>query len=222
MVATRLGIAVDGSGNAYIAGFTDSSDFPTTADAFQTTFGGVIDVFVTQLNPTGTGLLHSTYLGGSPSQWGGGYEFVRGIALDTSSNVYIVGVTTSSDFPTTAGAFQMTWNFSSDGFVANIGTPPAPTPAAPTALKATNVAASSFTTNWSSVSGATGYRLDVATNSSFVTYVPGYQNLDVGNTTSRNVTGLTANTFHYYRFRAYNGTGTGPNSNVISAKTKNR
>lgn len=216
------GIAVDGSGNAYIAGFTDSSDFPTTADAFQTTFGGVIDVFVTQLNPTGTGLLYSTYLGGSPSQWGGGYEFVRGIALDTSSNVYIVGVTTSSDFPTTAGAFQTTWNFSSDGFVAKIGTPPAPTPAAPTALKATNVTASSFTANWSSVSGATGYRLDVSTNSSFVTYVPGYQNLDVGNTTSRNVTGLTANTFHYYRVRAYNGTGTGPNSNVISTKTKNR
>ena len=47
------GIAVDSSGNAYVAGFTDSSDFPTTADAFQTTFGGVIDVFVTQLNPTG-------------------------------------------------------------------------------------------------------------------------------------------------------------------------
>ena len=80
--------------------------------------------------------------------------------------------------------------------------------------------ATSFTARWSNVSGATGYRLDVATNSSFVTYVPGYQNLDVGNTTSRNVTGLSANTSHYYRVRAYNGNGSSPNSNVITVKTK--
>jgi hypothetical protein len=50
--------------------------------------------------------------------------------------------------------------------------------------------------------------------------VPGYQNLDVGNTTSRNVTSLNANTFYYYRLRAYNGGGTSSNSNVIKDKTK--
>jgi len=60
----------------------------------------------------------------------------------------------------------------------------------------------------------------VSTSSTFVTYVPGYQNLDVGNTTSRNVTGLTRNTNYYYRVRAYNGNGTSPNSNVIKVKTK--
>src|SRR5438093_4591048 len=98
---------------------------------------------------------------------------------------------------------------------------PAPTPAAPRALKATNVTASSFTANWGSVSGATGYRLDVATDSSFVNYVPGYQDLDVGNTTSYNVTGLAANTIYYYRVRAYNGNGTSPNSNVVHVKTRN-
>src|SRR5438034_416000 len=98
---------------------------------------------------------------------------------------------------------------------------PAPTPAAPRALKATNVTASSFTANWRSVSGATGYRLDVATDSSFVNYVPGYQDLDVGNTTSYNVTGLVARTIYYYRVRAYNGNGTSPNSNVIQVKTRN-
>lgn len=80
--------------------------------------------------------------------------------------------------------------------------------------------ASSFTANWNSVSGATGYRLDVSTSNSFTTYVPGYQNVNVGKTTSYNVVGLSAKTTYYYRLRAYDGSGTSPNSNVISVKTK--
>ena len=99
---------------------------------------------------------------------------------------------------------------------------PAPTPAPPTALGATNVTNSSFTAHWSSVSGAIGYRLDVSTKQSFNTYLPGYQNLDVGNSTSYPVTGLNANTNYYYRLRAYNGNGTSPNSNVISVRTARR
>jgi hypothetical protein len=83
------------------------------------------------------------------------------------------------------------------------------------------VTATSFTANWRAVNVATGYRLDVATDSSFVNYVPGYQNLDVGNVTSYNVTGLAARTTYYYRVRAYNGNGTSPNSNVVQVKTKN-
>jgi hypothetical protein len=98
----------------------------------------------------------------------------------------------------------------------------APTPAAPTAFNATNVTVTGFTANWSSVAGATGYKLDVATNSSFTNFVPPYNNLDVGPVTSWNVTGLARNTFYYYRLRTYNGNGTSPNSNVIRVKTKNR
>jgi phosphodiesterase/alkaline phosphatase D-like protein len=69
------------------------------------------------------------------------------------------------------------------------------------------------------VSGATGYRLDVSPNSSFSTYVPGYQNLNVGNATSRGVTGLNARTTYYYRVRAYNGAGTSGNSNIVNVRT---
>jgi len=84
------------------------------------------------------------------------------------------------------------------------------------------VTGTSFTANWRGVSGATGYRLDVATDPSFVNYVSTYHDLDVGNTTSRNVTGLARSTNYYYRVRAYNGNGTSANSNVVQVKTKPR
>jgi Fibronectin type III domain./Trypsin. len=93
------------------------------------------------------------------------------------------------------------------------------TPSAPVANPATFVASNSFRANWRSVSGATGYRLDVATNNSFTNYVAGYHNLNVGNALSRSVTGLNASTTYYYRVRAYNGNGTSGNSNVVHATT---
>ena len=96
---------------------------------------------------------------------------------------------------------------------------PATIPSPPIAHPATYIASNSFTANWSSVSGATGYRLDVSPNSSFSTYVAGYQNLNVGNTISRSVTGLNASTTYYYRVRAYNISGTSGNSNVVHVTT---
>ena len=96
---------------------------------------------------------------------------------------------------------------------------PTPTPAPPTALAATNIASASFTANWSNVSSATGYHLDVSTNSSFNNYVSGYKNRDVGNVPNFSVTGLSGATTYYFRLRAYNAGGDSPNSNVITTAT---
>jgi Bacterial Ig-like domain (group 3)/Beta-propeller repeat len=104
-------IAVDSSGNAYVTGSTGSTGFPTTAGAFQTTSGGDADAFVTMLNASGTSLLYSTYLGGDASDFG------YGIALDGSGNAFITGDTYSSNFPTTAGAFQTGFGGDIDAFV---------------------------------------------------------------------------------------------------------
>jgi Bacterial Ig-like domain/Beta-propeller repeat len=109
-------IAVDSQGAAYVSGVTSSSDFPTTAGAFDTTFnGGDIDAFVTKVNASGTGLIYSTYLGGSALDQSG---FTRVIAVDASGSAYVAGNTTSEDFPTTAGVFDTTHNGDFDAFVA--------------------------------------------------------------------------------------------------------
>lgn len=178
------GIAVDGGGNAYVAGGTTSPDFPTTPGAFDTTFNSVTpyheDVFITKLNATGGALIYSTYLGGRGHETGtslaidsagnayvtGGegsrdfpitpttsygfachglgdafvaglnasgsdlvfsvclsgtdYESGRGVTVDPAGNVYAAGVTISSDFPTTPGAFDSSLDGQSDAFVVKI------------------------------------------------------------------------------------------------------
>src|SRR5208283_3309800 len=88
------GIAADSAGNAYVTGRTASSDFPVTPGSFQTTFGGSLDAFVAKINPTGSTLVYSTYLGGSSSDMG------VGIAVDGGGNAYVTGSTCSTDFPT--------------------------------------------------------------------------------------------------------------------------
>ncbi|HEX9392065.1 MAG TPA: SBBP repeat-containing protein [Usitatibacteraceae bacterium] len=107
------GIAVDAVGNAYVTGYTQSNNFPVTAGAFQTTFAGPVsgggDAFVTKLDPTGSVLVYSTYLGGSGGDLSGDASASNSqIALDAGGNAYIIGSTRSIDFPVTPGAFQTT------------------------------------------------------------------------------------------------------------------
>jgi hypothetical protein len=110
-------IAVDADGNAYVAGETSSLDFPTTPGAFQTTYsGGMSKAFVTKLNADGSGLIYSTYLGGS------GEEEINGpgLAVDAAGNAYLTGITNSTDFPT-ANALQRAYGGgASDAFVAKL------------------------------------------------------------------------------------------------------
>jgi uncharacterized protein (TIGR03437 family) len=102
-------IAVDTSGNAYVTGFTSSTDFPTVnpyqkslAGANGTGFARFGDVFIAKLNPTGNGLIYSTYLGGSQD------DLAMAIAIDSAGDAYIAGSTQSANFPTTPGVVQTT------------------------------------------------------------------------------------------------------------------
>ena len=108
------GIAIDSSGNAYLMGYTTSTNFPT-ANPIQPSlachFANCSNAFVAELNPSGEGLVYSSYLGGSVAEDGGT------IALDDSGAVYVTGSTASPDFPTTRGSFQQAYGGAQDGFI---------------------------------------------------------------------------------------------------------
>jgi hypothetical protein len=99
------GIVLDSAGDAYVVGTTYSTNFPITTDAFDSQNNSALagtggTVFVSELNPSGTELIYSTYLGGS------GGDFGFGIAIDSTNNIYLAGATYSKDFPVTCGTFQ--------------------------------------------------------------------------------------------------------------------
>ena len=104
-------VAVDGSGNVYVTGRTQSVDFPTTPGAYNRTHGWGFDAFVTKLDPTGTTLLYSTFIGGR------GEDAGNALAVDTAGFAFVGGRTNSSDFPTTGGAFNRTLAGGADTFV---------------------------------------------------------------------------------------------------------
>jgi hypothetical protein len=106
-------IVVDSTGNAYIAGQTTSTNFPTTPSPIQAAYGGgTFDAIVAKLNPTGSAMLYSTYLGGNDLDQG------RGIAIDSAGNAYVTGQTSSTNFPIAGNPFQKTYGGGlADGFV---------------------------------------------------------------------------------------------------------
>jgi len=104
-------LALDGDGDVVVTGSTYSSDFPTTAGAYDTSFNGGVDVFVFRLAAGGDSLPYSTFVGGFSADSG------RALALDGAGNVLVTGRTKSPSFPTTAGAFDTSQNGNSDVFV---------------------------------------------------------------------------------------------------------
>jgi hypothetical protein len=111
----RSDIAVDASSSAYVTGSTDSTNFPTTPDAFDTIHNGPLDAFVTKLNASGSVLAYSTFLGGTS------YDEGRGIAVGGVGRVYVTGYTRSADYATTPGAVDTTL-IESDAFVTKLPT----------------------------------------------------------------------------------------------------
>ena len=108
-------LAVDSKGSAYVAGWTISTDFPTTTGAFQTQYKGA-PAFVTKLSADGKSLVYSTYLGGTNVK----DEIAYAIAVDSGGSAYVAGYTRATDFPTTTGAFQTQYKGGEDGFVTKL------------------------------------------------------------------------------------------------------
>ncbi len=108
------GLTLDSLGDAYITGYTSSTDFPTTAGVVQPSLKGTVNAYVSELNAAGSALIYSTYLGGS------GIDHANGIALDSGGNAYICGFTSSTDFPVTSAAFQTQFGGKYDAFVAEL------------------------------------------------------------------------------------------------------
>ncbi len=157
-------IAVDGAGCAIVAGgLTSSPNFPTTADAFDQTANPYRDAFLTKFNNTGTGIVYSTFFGGND------YDEAWGISLDQSGNIYMTGWEYSNNFPTTAGAFDQSFNGFCDVFVAKFSFgAQAPQGDALQTLPldgATNVSIGD-TLYWSVPSGAEFTNLQIATDPS--------------------------------------------------------
>jgi hypothetical protein len=107
-------VAVDAQGSAYVTGQTLSPAFPTSAGADDTLYNGSGDVFVTKLNPAGTRIEYSTFIGGAES------DSALGIAVDAQGSAYVTGSTTSAGYPTTANALDRTQNGDFDAFVTKL------------------------------------------------------------------------------------------------------
>ena len=203
-------IFIDSSGNVYVAGYTPSSDFPTTTGAYDTTFNGGRDAFVSKFDANLQNLLASTFLGGSSN------DYARSIFIDSSGNVYVAGVTYSSGFPTTTGAYDTTYNGGNgDAFVSRLDSNLSAGDEAPTAPNSLSAKVSNDTIGLSwqtnSETDLVGYKVYYDTDTSGAPYKgtgakEGASPIDIGNVTSYSLTGLP-DSLYYLAITAYDKAG---------------
>jgi len=162
------GIAVDAGSDVFVAGTTNAGDFPIVG-GFQTTPpAGGNHVFVSELKPDGSGLLYSTYLAGS------GTDVAAGLAVDNRSNAYVIGTTTSANFPVTSGTFQGTLQADNAFFVSKI---------TPTVTGASSLPFSTYFGGGNPATGAIASGGGIAVDTNGLIYITGGTNLlHVGNT----------------------------------------
>ncbi|MDQ6651184.1 MAG: PQQ-dependent sugar dehydrogenase, partial [Acidobacteriota bacterium] len=192
------GIAVNSAENAFVTGYTASTNFPT-ATPLQSSNGGGTDAFVTKLNSSGNGFLYSTYLGGSANEnFTSTTTFTGNIAIDSAGNAYITGYTASNNFPTAAPFQAANAGGASDTFVAGISDT---TPAADFTVSALPA---SQTVN---PGNATTYTVTVTPAAGFT-----------GNV-SLSVTGLSADAGNSFNPASLNITDSNARSSVLSITT---
>ena len=115
-----LSLYADPTDNIYIFGTSGTTDFPVTSGCYQNKINGTGDYVVCKLNPTGSSLLASTYLGGSNDEGGAFQQKAASIFVDAANDVYVVGTTNSTDFPGISGKYQSTINGGYDGMIAKL------------------------------------------------------------------------------------------------------
>jgi len=214
---TGTGIAVDSIGNAYVTGYTESTDFPTL-NQFQIDQGG-IDGFVTKIDTTRSGvssLIYSTYLGGSNTEYEthSGYRVL--IAVDSSGNAYVTGYTESTDFPIRNQYQTDPGDNSPDAFVTKLShtiAPPTVTTAAVSSVTATSASSGgNVTSDGDAAVTARGVCWSTSPNPT-ITSPHTTDGIGTGSFTS-SITGLTPGTTYHVRAYATNSVGTSYGSDV--------
>ena len=149
------GIAVNSAGEAYITGFTSSTNFPT-ASPLQISNGGAFDAFVAKLNSAGSAFLYSTYLGGSANEnTTSTVTSTNPIALNSSSDVYLTGYTSSTNFPT-ASPLQAAKAAGQDAFIARISDAAPPADYSVTAVPGSQIISPGASANYTITATSTG------------------------------------------------------------------
>ena len=162
----------DGNGNFYGGGIAFANGYPTTVGAYSVVFGGNVDAVITKFNPSGTALIYSTYIGGLDA------DQPHSLVTDADSNLVVLGVTASSNFPTTVGAFQTTFlggpGFTEDGITYGNGTDIF-------VLKLDNQGAALLGSTFLGGSSNDGFSLDLALKYNYADHARGEVVLDTNN-----------------------------------------